>query len=74
MEKNEQEISTPKKSYMDSMMESCDGNEQNNGTMTVILTDEIIENLLRNDGEKCMLVEERKMSKYDCLTFILLEK
>lgn len=39
MEKNDREISSPKKSYKDSMLWSSNGDEQNNGIMTVILVE-----------------------------------
>lgn len=57
MEKNDQEIHTSKKSYKDSMTGNSNGDEQNNDTMIVILTDEEIENLSKDDNEKCLLVE-----------------
>lgn len=41
-------------------MENSNGDEQNNGTMTIILTDEEIKNLSRGDNEKYLLVKERK--------------
>lgn len=71
MKNNDQEIPTPKKSYKDSMMENSNGDEENNGTLTDILTYEGINNLSRDDDEKCLLVKERKTGQYDCLTFML---
>lgn len=53
------------------MTGNSNGDEQNIGNMSVILIDEEINNLSRNDEEKCLLVEERNMSQYGCPIFIL---
>lgn len=55
-------------------MGNYNGDDENNGTMTVILTNEEIKNLSRDDEEKCLLIEERKVSQCDCPCFILLVK
>ncbi|KAI5437723.1 hypothetical protein KIW84_023730 [Lathyrus oleraceus] len=74
MKNNDQEIPTPKKSYKDSMMENFNGDGENNGILTDILTYEGIYNLSRDDDEKCLLVEERKTGQYDCSIFMLPSK
>lgn len=56
------------------MMENSNGDQQNNGLMTVILIDEEIKNLSRNEQEKCLMVEEQKIGQYDCEAFIFLRK